>query len=405
MRCSILHSRTRPARPRQRLVVRVETLEPRALLSAVTFHVDPMRSSLSLSGNAAGYNLQEQGTGSLTTTYSGTINADVETGMLTLTGGSQVIAANSGNWRPGNTPANYGGTADAGFLGTADAAVRNLVLSATSSPFAVASDGTFNPSAVTFTAITGNLDYTSMLFGSHGTQDFSGRSTQDQASGGEYTTAGGTATLLLPVNITYTFTLLTPDDSQATVTGNLVATAQVQTPPRLNSITLGDGTAQRSEVRSATLVFDHRVMLGTGAVTLASTSGGTSADASAALGMPTTSDGGITWMIPFVPGTIYTDASGSLIDGSYSFTVHAADVTDSAGNTLNGGDQTLGFHRLFGDINGDGAVNNTDFFKFKSTFGRSTGDPSFITAFDYNADGVINNTDFFQFKKRFGVRV
>ena len=58
---------------------------------------------------------------------------------------------------------------------------------------------------------------------------------------------------------------------------------------------------------------------------------------------------------------------------------------------------------LFGDINLDGKVNNSDFFLFKKAFGTSIGQPGYNPQFDFNSDGKINNTDFFQFKKDFGM--
>ena len=84
-------------------------MEQRIFMSAVAFQLDPMRSSITLSGNAAGFNLKQQGAGSITTSYSGTINVDASGGAITLTGGSNIVAADSGVWRPGNAPAELWG--------------------------------------------------------------------------------------------------------------------------------------------------------------------------------------------------------------------------------------------------------------------------------------------------------
>ena len=42
---------------------------------------------------------------------------------------------------------------------------------------------------------------------------------------------------------------------------------------------------------------------------------------------------------------------------------------------LMGTDRTVTFHRMYGDINGDRAVNNTDLAAFRSTFGLVSPDP------------------------------
>ena len=116
-----------------------------------------------------------------------------------------------------------------------------------------------------------------------------------------------------------------------------VTTFNVTAPaPNLLSTSFGDGTTpaqtQRSEVRDIQLKFDHAVMLNSGAVTLAllntggsgSNNGGAPTDASAALGVPVTSDGGITWTVPILTNTSFSDKAGSLSDGIYTVTIHAA---------------------------------------------------------------------------------
>src|SRR5687768_9790957 len=81
----------------------VERLEPRTLLAAVSFAVDPALSRITISGDAAGLPVQQQGPGSLSTTYRGTLHADVTSSFIHFPGGSSVAADNSGNWRPEET--------------------------------------------------------------------------------------------------------------------------------------------------------------------------------------------------------------------------------------------------------------------------------------------------------------
>jgi hypothetical protein len=188
-------------------------------------------------------------------------------------------------------------------------------------------------------------------------------------------------------------------------------TALAQGAVTLTSTSFNNGTtaagttnqAQRSEVRKIVLAFSSPVQLGAGAVTLISYAGndttGAQSDASAALGTPTTSDGGLTWSIPVLPNTAFSDATGSLKDGIYKVTVNPADVT---GGTLGGTNLSTTFHRLYGDIDGNKTVNSADYFKFKAAFGSTTGQPNFNSDFDFDGNGKINSADYFKFKANFG---
>ncbi|MDB5172761.1 MAG: hypothetical protein JWN51_1534 [Phycisphaerales bacterium] len=181
--------------------------------------------------------------------------------------------------------------------------------------------------------------------------------------------------------------------------------------PTLLSTQIDDGNKQRSLVRSLTFTFSTPVTLSAGAITLAllNTAGSKSGtndgapptDASAALGTPTSSDGGLTWVVPIMSTSPYS-ALGSLLDGVYTATVHAGLVTDAFNQPLAGGDQTKTFHRLFGDINGDKRVNASDYLAFSAAFGSNSLSANYNTYFDYNHDGRVNATDYLQFSNRFG---
>jgi hypothetical protein len=100
---------------------------------------------------------------------------------------------------------------------------------------------------------------------------------------------------------------------------------------------------------------------------------------------------------------------GSLIDGNYSLTVISSQVS-AGGVALDGdldgtpgGDLTMTFFRLYGDVNGDRAVNGLDLAAFRSTFGTVSSDATFVSALDFNGDGAINGADLTQFRNRFGV--
>jgi hypothetical protein len=108
-------------------------------------------------------------------------------------------------------------------------------------------------------------------------------------------------------------------------------------------------------------------------------------------------------------------SAGSLLDGSYTLTALASQIT-ATGRQLDGngdgtpGDnfvlsdngQAGGLYRFFGDITGDRFVNGADFALFRSAFGTSTGDSNYNAAFDVNGDGFVNGADFAVFRTNFG---
>jgi hypothetical protein len=90
--------------------------------------------------------------------------------------------------------------------------------------------------------------------------------------------------------------------------------------------------------------------------------------------------------------------NASLIDGDYTLTVFSAGITGG----LTGGDQSSTLFRLFGDVNGDRAVNGLDLALFRTAFGTSLGNPNYVDYLDQNGDGTINGLDLAAFRTRFG---
>jgi len=106
--------------------------------------------------------------------------------------------------------------------------------------------------------------------------------------------------------------------------------------------------------------------------------------------------------ITFTGGSV--DAN-SLADGRYTLTAVAAQFNspglDGDGNGTGGDDYSLigtpanGLFRLFGDSDGNGTVNGSDFLAFRLAFlGNSPN-------FDFDGDGQVSGTDFLQFRLRF----
>lgn len=208
---------------------------------AFVFVIDSSSSSLSLSGNVAGFTLQQQGAGSLTTSYSGTIDADFGASTIQFNSAA-AAAAISGTWQPlpgggsGSAPANYGGQASIPGFGTAFGAGRNFVLNITSGVVPL-SGTSFDASQLTISPITGVLDFNSPFGG--GSTDLAGLFGMNQATMGSISVVGGIATLNIPVQITQTLTLVSSGDTTITLTGNIVATAAVPEASTFQSIIFG----------------------------------------------------------------------------------------------------------------------------------------------------------------------
>src|SRR4030095_5317282 len=97
----------------------------------VTFTIDPTQSSISLSGTVVGTAIKEQAPGSLTTSFSGSVTAELTDSTITFLNTGLVIANNNGEWEPkanaaaGKEAANYGAAAQIAGA-SASAAARNI---------------------------------------------------------------------------------------------------------------------------------------------------------------------------------------------------------------------------------------------------------------------------------------
>jgi hypothetical protein len=205
-------------------------------------------------------------------------------------------------------------------------------------------------------------------------------------------------------------------------------------PPKVQSVVVDDGTAQRSLFRSLTVTFSAAVSF-TGSpaaafqLTRTSTGGGS---VGLIAGTPTLDQGHtvvtLTWQAGALVENDFHGTPFSLADGRYQLTVLANQVIgpaslalDGDGNgtagdnylsppdTVGGGPGQLHLFRLFGDVNGDGFVAAQDFNAFRATFGSDLNDPDntvpYVAAFDFNGDGFVAAQDFNAFKTRYGLDV
>ena len=188
----------------------------------------------------------EQTSGSLTTSFAGTINADLTGSAIQFTGGSVIDANTNGNWEPmangvaGVAPADFGARAANAFA-TAKAALRDIVLDATSGALPV-TNGSFGSGGIVFGFVTNRnsaLDcLVTGLISANGRQKLNGLSTNRVSTAATLATNGGTLTLTMPVSTDFFFSLLSNNDTKITLTGKFVATVSAAPPLTVSPATV-----------------------------------------------------------------------------------------------------------------------------------------------------------------------
>ncbi len=191
------------------------------------------------------------------------------------------------------------------------------------------------------------------------------------------------------------------DASDVSVTN---ADDDVAVGPKVSVLTIGDGTPQRSLIRSVTLAFDSEVTIDAGAFSIIRREGGPAITVS----FSTTIVAGKTVAeLTFAGDNV---VNGSLEDGNYRLQIAANKVRangqdlDGDGNGTPGGDYVFGadaadnFFRLYGDFDGNRLVAAADFNEFRAAFGKTIR----LAEFDYDNSGSIGTADFNEFRKRFG---
>jgi autotransporter-associated beta strand protein len=188
-------------------------------------------------------------------------------------------------------------------------------------------------------------------------------------------------------------------------TGNDVVLTRTAAPPAVvSSVVVNAGQAnltQRSLVTSVTVTFSRPVNLV-----------GPAADA---FRLTRTGPGGLTSNVALtvdLSGSTaaqsiarltfsgpLTEGANSLIDGNYTLTVLNSQIQGG----VQGGDNISTLFRLFGDVNGDKAVDGFDLTAFRNAFGSVQGNASYVPFLDFNGDGAIDGADLTLFRNRFGV--
>jgi hypothetical protein len=173
-------------------------------------------------------------------------------------------------------------------------------------------------------------------------------------------------------------------------------------PRKVESVVLNDGSAQRSMVNRITVTFGGVAVLDPGAIELRRQDG-TMVNFRLAVSVV----GGQTVAVLTFTGLEFV--GGSLADDQYTLMVRADGVHDRWGRELDGdgdgvagGDWVDGFHRLFGDADGDGHVDGQDRVRFRAAFKSSAGESGYLWYFDFDGDGDVDGRDNGQFNRRFG---
>jgi hypothetical protein len=179
-------------------------------------------------------------------------------------------------------------------------------------------------------------------------------------------------------------------------------------PPKLVAPpVIGDGTAQRSLVKSITVSFDQPVSFPDGYAAAFQVNRTGPAGPTGAVSLSFNQVGNDIVISFTTGGAVGIDPGNSLIDGKYEFTI-VAEKIQSTNGTFDGNGNGLGetggvdnvvvnFHRLFGDANGDQVVSATDFNAFRLVYGGGA------SIFDFDGDGQTSASDFNNFRLRYGI--
>jgi hypothetical protein len=217
----------------------------------------PAQSSLSVSGVVKSalvgtVNLTQQSPGSLTTSYSGTINTSYDSGASSLTfnlpsapgGPGTLSATNGGSYSPGvgggagSAPADYGGIFNDGALGSVTVAVRGIQFTiSTGSGLSLTptgSPGVFSFPSIQTLILSGasDVDYTgssSVINIGSGTIDLAGLTAVNTAAAGTLQDLGsGQFLITVPIAASFHTTFISQNDTTITITGSLQATGTAQ---------------------------------------------------------------------------------------------------------------------------------------------------------------------------------
>lgn len=205
-----------------------------AQAAAIQFNVVQASSSLTINGTVANGPLSQQTPGSLSTSYTGTVNADLTGNVITFTGGSSIDAVSQAvnqqpgaNGLPGSAPADYGFSASLGLFGTAFVAARGVNFDVTSGGLTVTAGAIAGGTTLTFN--NADVDYNANV--TFGREELDGTTGANAAVGATLVTVGNLQTLTIPISAIYNASLVTSGDTTLNVAGTIVATRTIVPEP------------------------------------------------------------------------------------------------------------------------------------------------------------------------------
>ena len=150
-------------------------------------------------------------------------------------------------------------------------------------------------------------------------------------------------------------------------------------PPSVSEVIVGDGSVQRSTFDSLTIVFSRPLAELPDPAAVSLIRDGDRAAADFTLERGASADRMIVRFNSDLPEGNWTLRLDNTIEGDNGKTLPAV--------------YTFGFHRLFGDRDGDADVDRSDLFGIIPTLGRSLGDTGFDPRYDFNGDDTIGQSD------------
>jgi hypothetical protein len=199
------------------------------------YTIEPSQSSITISGTVNSQfgpaPIVQQDTGSLTTTYTGTIHADRTNSAIQFISGGAIDASVSGDWQPladgsaGSAPADYGARASWLFGAVVvNFSGRDLVAGLTSTSTPIDGSGNFDLANSTVNFTSGIIAYRANVGIAPGSTPIAGTS-GNLAGTANVSTDGSFEILTLPVNSTFTIPVDADTFFELTLSGELVANA------------------------------------------------------------------------------------------------------------------------------------------------------------------------------------
>jgi hypothetical protein len=197
------------------------------------YTLDPAQSSITLSGTVTSQfgtaPIEQQGPGSLTTSYTGTIHADRSSSTIQFLSGGAIDANVSGNWQPladasaGSAPADYGARVVFTII-VVNFAGRDLAADLTGAITPVDGSGNFDLANSTVNFTSGSIAYRANFGLTPGVESLAGNS-GNLAGTATLTTEGAFEKLLLPVDATFNIPIDATTSANLTLDGQLIAFA------------------------------------------------------------------------------------------------------------------------------------------------------------------------------------